>query len=141
MFYFGFLAAIFIKQKFVSIFIFAAFFVLGAFWFQVDEQSVAQNRLRNIYDKNLIESGEPLEVEGVLIGKPELSIDGFLLKLKAEKVVYKGAEQTVSGKIKLFASIQSDEIANDYAELNLQFGSRIRVACNPEREENFSTKA
>lgn len=133
----GFLTAIFIKQKFASVFLFTAFFTVGAFWLQIEKQSVSENRLKNIYDKNLIESGEPLEVEGVLIGKPELAVDGFLLKLKAEKIIYKGAEKTVSGKIKLFAFIQTAEIAQEYAELNLQFGSRIRVACNPEREEKF----
>jgi competence protein ComEC len=131
------LAVIFVKKRLVSILIFAAFFTLGAFWLQIENQWVIENRLKNIFDENRIESGEPLEVEGVLIGKPELAADGFLLKLKAEKLIYKGAEQVVSGKIKLFASIQSEEIAEEYAQLNLQFGSRIRVACRLEREEKF----
>jgi competence protein ComEC len=130
-------AVIFIKKQFVSILIFASFFILGAFWLQIENQSVIENRLKNIFDENRSESGEPLEVEGILIGKPELAADGFLLKLKAEKMIYKGAEQIVSGKIKLFASIQSEEIADEYAQLNLQFGSRIRVACRPERDAKF----
>ena len=136
-FFLAFLVVVFIKNQFVSVLIFSAFFVLGAVWMQIENSSVNENRLRNIYDQNRIESGEPLEVEGVLTGKPELSADGFLLKLDAEKIIYKGAEQTVSGKIKLFAAIEGEEVANEYRELDLQFGSRVRIACHPERAEKF----
>ena len=133
----GLLAAVFIKQKFTAVFLFAAFFAGGSLWLQIDKQSISKSRLRNIYDENRIESGEPLELEGILIGKPELAANGFLLKVKAEKIIYKGAEQTVSGKIKFFAPVENAEFAREYEQLNLQSGSQIRVACNPEREEKF----
>ena len=132
-----FLTLIFIKRKFASFFLVTAFLTLGSFWFQIDKKHVSENRLKDFYDENRIISGEPLEIEGVLLGKPELSVDGFLLKLKAEKIIFKGAEQNVSGNVKFFASVQGDENIREYELLDLQFGSRIRVACRPEREEKF----
>ena len=134
---FGFLTIIFIQWKFVPILLFSAFIFLGAFVFQIENQNIPANRLRQIYDEKIIESGEPVEIEGVLQGKPELSVNGFFFKLKAEKIIYKGSERNISGKIKLFAPIEDRQIADEYAQLNLQYGSRIRVAGNLRREESY----
>jgi len=134
---FAVLIIICIEQKFVSILLFAAFGFLGAFVFQTENQNISANRLRKIYDEKVIESGEPIEIEGVLQGRPELSVNGFFFKLKAEKIIYKSSEQDVSGIVKFFAPVEDEQIAEEYAQLNLQYGSRIRVACNLKREENF----
>ena len=50
-------------------------------------------------------SGDPVEIEGVLRSEPELAVGGLFLELKAEKAIYKGAKQNVSGNIRLFAPI------------------------------------
>ena len=33
--------------------------------------------------------------------------------------------------------LQNEQIAAEYETLNLEYGSRIRVACRPEREDEF----
>jgi competence protein ComEC len=114
-----------------------AFFFVGAFVFQLENQIAAPNRLKNLYDENHITSGEPVEIEGVLRGKPELAANGFFLELNAEKIIYKQNEQNVSGLIKLFASAETEEAAAQYAQMNLEYGSRLRVACLLRREENY----
>jgi competence protein ComEC len=128
---------IFIKQKFVILFISVAFISAGAFCFQVKTQTISENRIKKIYDESRIKSDEPVEVEGILRGKPESAVGGFFIELKADKLIYKGAEQNVSGNIRLFASVQSEQIQSEYEQLNLQFGSRLRVACNLQREDKF----
>ena len=130
-------AAIFIKQKFATLLVCTAFISAGAFCFQVKTQTISENRIKKIYDEKRIESGEPVEVEGILRGKPESAVGGFFVELKAEKLIYKGAEQNVSGNIRLFASIQGEQIQSEYEQLNLQYGARIRVATNLERENKF----
>ncbi len=128
---------VFLKRKFTVYFLALAFFALGAFCFQSKNQTIAENRLKNLYDKNTIVSGDPVEVEGVLLTKPELSVGGFFLELKSEKAIYKGDDLNVSGKIRLFAAVPNEQIAAEFEALNLQYGSRIRVACRPEREDEF----
>ncbi|HQU83846.1 MAG TPA: ComEC/Rec2 family competence protein, partial [Pyrinomonadaceae bacterium] len=114
-----------------------AFFALGGFYFQIEQNNISANRIKRIYDEARINSFEPVEIEGVLLGKPEISIDGFSFILKSEKLVFKGEEMYVSGKIKLFAAIDNSENKAEYENLDLQYGSKIRVACKLQREESF----
>ncbi|MEP6900170.1 MAG: ComEC/Rec2 family competence protein [Actinomycetota bacterium] len=134
---FAILTASFIKQKIALIFLSLAFIVSGVFCFQIKNQTISANRLKKIYDENLIKSGEPVEIEGVLRGKPELAVGGFFLELTSEKLIYKNAEQNVSGNIRLFASVPNEQISSEYEQLNLQYGSKVRVAGNLRREDDF----
>ena len=128
---------VFLKRKISVVFLALAFFAVGAFCFQSKNQSIAENRLKNLYDKNIISSGDPIEIEGVLQTKPELSVGGFFLELKAERAIYKTENLDVSGKVRLFAIVPNEQIAAEYEALNLEYGSRIRVACRLEREDEF----
>ncbi|HEX8288754.1 MAG TPA: ComEC/Rec2 family competence protein [Pyrinomonadaceae bacterium] len=126
-----------LKQKFVCVFVFASFVFLGAFAFQIENQNIPANRLRRIYDEKVIESGEPVEIEGVLQGRPELSVGGLFFKLEAQRIIYNGSEQDVSGVVRLFAPVENEQSAGEYANLDLQYGSKVRVACNLRREESY----
>jgi competence protein ComEC len=128
---------IFLKQKFALVSLFFAFAAAGAMLFQIENSSTAQNHLKNLFDQQHIKSGDPIEIEGVLQSAPELSVGGFFLELKIEKVIYKGSEIKVLGKIRLFATSRDEETKNQYEQLNLRYGSQIRVACNLRREDKF----
>ncbi len=131
------LTTTFIKQKFALIFLLVTFAAVGGLYIQIENQTVSPTRVKRIYDENHINSGDPLEVEGVLQTKPELAVGGFFLILKAEKAIYKEAEIKISGSVRLFAPIRDDQIESEYDRLNLNYGSRIRVACKLLREDNF----
>ncbi len=135
---FAILAVVFLKKNNLGlIFISVAFIAAGAVCFQSEKQSIAENRLKILYDENQINSDDPIELEGILQSKPELATDGFFLTLKTEKAMYKGAGVNVSGNVRFFALVPNDQIAEEYEQLNLQYGSRVRVACRPRRAENF----
>ncbi|HSK73152.1 MAG TPA: ComEC/Rec2 family competence protein [Pyrinomonadaceae bacterium] len=134
---FGILTFVFRKQKTALIFLSIAFVAVGALYFQVEKQSISSNRLKKLYDESQIKSGDPIEIEGVIPGKPELAVGGFFLELKSEKAIYKGENFDVSGKIRLFAPVADEQIAEEYEQLDLRHGSRIRVACNLRREDNY----
>jgi competence protein ComEC len=85
-----------------------------------------------LYDHDIIHSGDPVEVEGVLLGRPEPSIDGVLLNLRSEKIKFHGEERQVFGNVHLYLAANEAD-----AEFQLRYGSRIRVACNLEREDEF----
>ena len=132
---FAVLAAVFVRKA--AVFLFAAFVALGALCFQVEKLSVSSDRLKILYDENVFTSGDPIEITGVLRGRPESAVGGFFLEMRAESAVYKGAERRVSGNVRLFAPASEPQIIDEYAQLDLRHGRRIRIACNLKRDEKF----
>ncbi|MBA2495075.1 MAG: ComEC/Rec2 family competence protein [Acidobacteria bacterium] len=133
----AFLSVIFFNQKFGLVFLSLAFIAVGGLYLSIENNLVAPNRLKRLYDENQIKSGDPIEIEGVLQGKPELAVGGFFLILKTKKAIYQGTEIKISGNVRLFAPIRDEQIKSEYDQLNLKHGSRIRAACNLRREDNF----
>jgi len=134
---FAVMTAVFIKQKFAFIFLFIAFIAVGGFSFQIENRRAAPDRLKILYESEQIKSGDPIEIEGVLQGKPELTIGGFFLEIRSEKAIYRNSEIKVSGKVRLFAPVADRGIEEEYERLNLQYNSIVRFACNLQREDNF----
>ncbi|MGI8786326.1 MAG: ComEC/Rec2 family competence protein [Pyrinomonadaceae bacterium] len=128
---------IFSKRNLALIFLFIAFFGIGGLYFQIENQAISPNRIKKIYDENRIKSDDPIEIEGVLQTEPELAVGAIFLILKTEKAIYKNSEIKISGSVRLFATAQDEQIKNEYEQLHLKYGSRIRVACNLRREDKF----
>jgi competence protein ComEC len=131
------LTIIFLAKKPAFLFLAIAFTSLGAFYFQSREAAMPNDRLKLAYETGQISSGDPVEVEGILRGKPELAINGYFLELKADKIFYKGEQKPVSGNIRYFAPLRDEELVREYEQLGLGYGSRVRIACNLRREEAF----
>lgn len=131
------LTVILLARKLAIVFLFIGFTALGAFYFQSREAAASPDRLKLVYESGAIKTGDPVEVEGTLRGKPEPAINGYFLELKADKIVYKSEQKRVSGNVRFFAPLRSGDIIGEYERLELKYGSRIRVACNLRREEAF----
>lgn len=134
---FGFLTAVFLNRKTALFFLAFAFMSLGALSLQSREQNPEPNRLRSLFDESRIKTGDPVEVEGILLGKPETAVSGYFLDLRADKIFYKGAETPVSGNVRYFAVSRNDDTKPEYQALDLQYGSRVRIAANLQRDESF----
>ena len=128
---------IFIRREIATVILFIAFAALGALSFQAENTTISLNRVKTIYDENRINSGDPIEIEGVLQSAPELAFGGFFLTIQTEKAVYKASETEISGSVKLFAAASDEQTKGEYERLNLNYGSRVRVACNLKRENSF----
>ena len=131
------ITGVFIKRRWASVFLFVAFISVGGLFFQIENRFVSPNRVKKIYDENRIKSGDFVEVEGVLRTKPELAASGFFLILEAEKAFYKQSELKISGNIRFFAPVPDDRTREEYDRLELNYGSRVRIACKPLREDSF----
>ncbi len=134
---FAILSAVFIKRTFTVIFLSIAFVAVGALYFQIENQTISPNRLKKFYDESRIKSGDPIEIEGILQTRPELAFGGFFLILKTEKATYKQTGFNISGNVRLLAPIRDEQIKSEYERLDLNYGSRIRVACQLRREDNY----
>lgn len=139
-------AIVFRGRELATVFIAIAFVATGFLSMQAERQSVRPDRLSVLYDNGTFQSGTPVEVEGVLLERPEVTTEGEILTLRAERLRYRGVDNVVSGNVRLF-SFQplKSEISNLRSEIsepgsdisNLKYGSRIRVACVLEREDEF----
>ena len=136
------LAFTFRKTDIATALIAIAFAAAGALSLQAEVQSVRGDRLKVLYDDGKVKSGSAVEIEGVLLGRPEPSVDGEFLRLRAEMLRYRGNDLKVSGEVRVFVSETSKNAESDDPNLqsqisNLKYGSRIRVACSLEREDEF----
>ncbi len=128
------------KHGISTIFIALAFMSAGTVSFQFEvKRNNAYNRLKTLYDNGTIRSGDAVEVEGVLTGRPEPSVDGVFLNLRSETITYRGNELKVSGNVRLFLPVYEPKPNTDlkFQIPDLKYGSRIRVACKLEREDEF----
>lgn len=114
-----------------------AFIFLGGLCFQSQEQNPPPSSLKGFYETGRIKTGDPVEIEGVLTGKPELTVNGHFFALRAAKIWHMGTEQAVTGNVRFFAPSRNEDTANEYATLDLRYGSRVRIAANLQRDERF----
>lgn len=135
--FFAVISAILIPRQSGLIFLLLAFLSAGGLFYQIENRDLPASRLKKIYDEKLIQSGEPVEVEGIISGSLEEAMSGFFLKLEAERLTYKSAPMEVSGRILFFVPVADEQIAREYEQLNLVHGARILVACRLLREDKF----
>ena len=134
---FGLAASLIQQTSATSVLLLALFFSLGAICYNVEISSVSDARLSKMYDEERLVSGEPVEFEGTVIGMPEAAPDGYFITLETSKLFVENSEAAASGKLRLFAVVRSPDAESDFASLILRHGTRIRVACSPEREDRF----
>ncbi|MEP7149127.1 MAG: ComEC/Rec2 family competence protein [Acidobacteriota bacterium] len=114
-----------------------AFVLLGTLSSAIQSGSIPENRIKRIYDEGRIHSGEPVEIEGVLMSFPEPAYGGMFLLLRGEKLTYKNADVEVSGKVRLFFPGDKNVGDGAFDQINLRYGSRLRIYARLEREERF----
>jgi len=113
------------------------FVLLGIVAHQVELSAVSENRIRRIYDEAHVASNEPVEVEGIVIGSPESAYDGIFLLISADTLLFKDVAAQVTGRVRLFVPISDSRSADEFAQLDIRYGSRISAYCRLEREEEF----
>jgi len=127
-------ALIFRGARSAVVFVAILFASAGAVSFWAEKAAERPDRLKLLYDNGTIRSGSPVEVEGVLLGRPEPSVEGAFLTFRADGLTEKGSGRPVTGNVRLFVPVQDDAVT---PISDLKYGSRIRVAVNLEREDEF----
>jgi competence protein ComEC len=129
----------FIKHRagVASLILMLAFLSAGAALAVIDKDSVAETRVRRFYTEEVIRSGSPVEVTGVVMSAPEPAPDGFYLTLRAEKLRFRDEEHEVSGQVMLFAPVRDQKVRAEYDGLELRYGARLRVMTALSRMESY----
>jgi competence protein ComEC len=113
------------------------FVAAGATSYSLEIDSVRSDRIKNVYDKGTIPSGSPVEMEGTLARSPDPTPDGEILLLSAERLSYRAQEMPVHGNVRLLLINREGTTRENAEDRRLVYGSRIRVACNLEREDEY----
>ncbi|MDT4895370.1 MAG: competence protein ComEC [Acidobacteriota bacterium] len=114
-----------------------AFCSTGAMLMVLEKESATAGRIGRLYEDEVIKSGNPVEVTGVMARAPEFAPDGFYLTLSVEKIRFKDVEREVSGQVLLFAPMLDRGTQAEYELLELRYGARLRVMAALNRMENF----
>lgn len=130
------LATSLIKRDWTGVVLPLIFIPLGILCSQLETLGIADNRLKRIYDERRIESDEPVEIEGVLVGFPDPAYGGSFLKVRVTRIRFRSDDLPASGDARLFLAAEGTS-ATDVERLALRHGSIVRIACRLQREEHF----
>ena len=114
-----------------------SFFCAGMVVAVIGTRRAATNSIAEFYDKGWIDSGEPVEISGVLDREPELAPESFYLTLRAERLRDKGIEREVSGTVLLLARVRDAVVQDEYERLGLHYGARVSVMTSLSRADSF----
>jgi len=120
-----------------TVFVIVATVFLGLTLATIEKNNVPPNQLRRLLSEETIAVGQPLELIGVLERDPEVAPDRWYLFLRVQKISFKQLERDASGEVLLLAPVSSRSNQQEYDQLDLRYGARIRVMTVLERGDSF----
>lgn len=118
-------------------FVTISFLLAGSCLATMEKRSISSDRLKALIDHGTIASGEPVELTGVLERYPESAPGGFYLTVRVEQLRMKDIGRTVSGVVTLLLPVHERLTEEDYQQLELRYGARVRVMTILNRSDNF----
>src|SRR5438876_438709 len=125
------------KMKLAKVFVILTMLFAGTSLAAIEKTMVPANQVKRLIDQGAIVVGEPVEITGVLQSDPEAAPERLYLNLRVEVIRARGAQREASGLVVLLAPISSKSIEQEFAELDLRYGARIRVMTRLERADSF----
>jgi competence protein ComEC len=114
-----------------------AMFFAGAALAVLEKASAPASQVKRLISDEVIGANEPVELTGVLNGPPEFARDRAYLPLRVESLSRKRVELKASGTVELQASFPTPSIKNEYMDLQLHYGARIRVMTTLNRSDKY----
>ena len=104
----------------------------------VERAGVDETRLKRLYETGRITRDTPLELTGVLVAPPEPAPSACYLDLEAEVIVARRIAFQASGRARLMLMLDNSEAAEEFNQLQLSYGSRVRVLVRLERARSYN---
>jgi competence protein ComEC len=102
----------------------------GASLWVLHAASVAPSRVARLYERGSWRKDEPVELIGTLEAMPELAPESVYLSLRAERLAAFAQTHTASGAVQIVMPLRDETARQDYAALQLDYGTRVRVLAN-----------
>ena len=110
----------------------------GALLSEYERVSPADSRLKRLFDERVITPDDAAELTGVLVAPPEPAPGARFLDVEAESVRVRGEDMRASGVARLMIGLPDGEATNQFNNLALDYGSRVRVLVRLERARSYS---
>ena len=127
-----------INHRCSVVFLLAAFILGGASYYRINGSIKNHNAIGVLYDSGAIKSGDPIEIEGTVLGSRESTPRGFFILVKTASATYKRTKRNVSGNVRLFATVETKSDSELYDQLDIRHGKVIRTAVRLKREDRFN---
>lgn len=134
------LSAIFVftkKSVSATLCLLFAFLFMGSLLSQSEGQGIAENRLQRLIDSGIIALDEPVEVTGVLAAPPEPAPDAYFLDFQLESVRAMQDAIPASGHLRLLIAPADEQAKQEYEQLGLDYGSKVRVLVRLEEARSY----
>ncbi|HSB11886.1 MAG TPA: ComEC/Rec2 family competence protein [Blastocatellia bacterium] len=126
------------RELWASAALMLSFCVAGALLATVDRTRVGASRLVSLYESRVITPDDPVELTGRLGAPPEPAPGAYYLDVDAETIRVLDETIVASGRARLVISLSDEQSQREFANLTLDYGSRIRVLVRLERARQFS---
>ncbi len=122
-----------LRDTFITSFLLLGFACAGAGLWALHAAQVAPSRVVRLHERGAWRIDEPVELIGTLANVPEAAPDRFYLSLNAEQLATLNQTHVASGTVQIIASLRDDAARQDFAALQLDYGTRVRmlVTLNP----------
>ena len=115
----------------------AAMFFAGVSLAVIEQRPGAPNSLKQLLEKDTADGKQTLVLTGVLAGPPEYARDRLYLTVKVESVSMDDAELKTVGLVSLLATFKNPGSDQEYRQLGLRYGARIRIRTALNRVDQY----
>ena len=110
-----------------------AFLVAGASLASIEQRKSTKGGLENAID----EGSDTVSLTGALDEPPDFARDRVYFLLRVEKLQFRSHEQSVTGLVSLLASFNTATSGQEYRQLGLRYGTRLRVKTTLVRADRY----
>jgi ComEC/Rec2-related protein len=113
------------------------FLAIGALLARAESQQIEDSRLSKLFESGSINSAEPVELTGILLAPPEPAPDARFFDIEAESIRTINTSVAATGRARLIVAFTEQQSLVDYQQLNLDYGTRLRVLVRLEHARSY----
>ncbi len=121
----------------VTLILLANCFACGGLLWSLNEAGIAEQRIKQLFARGVIQATEPVEIWGTISAAPELAPDRIYLEIAIERIATLGKEQTASGTVRVVVPFAEAQDRTDYDALQLDYGAEIRALANLRKAHGY----
>ncbi len=115
------------KHHLAGLFVLSSLFFAGVLLLTIDSRALAPNTLRQLLQNDCVDERQTVSVTGVLVQPPELSRDRVYFVVRLAEISTGDFSGEVGGTIALSSLFKTAAERQEYQDLKLHYGTRIRA--------------
>jgi competence protein ComEC len=125
------------RLQFAGLLLLSSFFFAASSLTLVETRAKPANALKELLENGCVDEGQNVLLTGVIDQPPELSRDRIYLILRMEEITTRSFDGSAAGSVALLGSFKNATNKQEYQNLQLRYGTRVRVKTNLNRSDQF----